>query len=74
MDQINLTIDGQEIGTQAGTTILEAARGVDIYIPSLCSHPDLPQAEGIQAVKVIYQGERHARGSRKRLWPLCGGG
>ncbi|MCG2776565.1 MAG: FAD-dependent oxidoreductase, partial [Desulfobacterales bacterium] len=26
--------------------------------PSLCSHPDLPQAEGIQAAKVIYQGER----------------
>ncbi|MCK5723731.1 MAG: (2Fe-2S)-binding protein, partial [Gammaproteobacteria bacterium] len=58
MDQIKLTIDGQEIRAQAGTTILEAARGVDIYIPSLCSHPDLPQAEGIQAVKVIYQGER----------------
>ncbi|MFH1293610.1 MAG: FAD-dependent oxidoreductase, partial [Pseudomonadota bacterium] len=58
MDQIKLTIDGQEIEAQAGTTILEAARGVDIYIPSLCSHPDLPQAEGIQAAKVIYQGER----------------
>jgi predicted molibdopterin-dependent oxidoreductase YjgC len=41
MDQIKLTIDGQEIETQAGTTILEVARGVDIYIPSLCSHPDL---------------------------------
>ena len=58
MGQIKLTIDGQEIEAQAGTTILEAARGVDIYIPSLCSHPDLPQAEGIQAAKVIYQGER----------------
>ncbi|MBE9573137.1 MAG: (2Fe-2S)-binding protein, partial [Proteobacteria bacterium] len=55
---MKLTIDGQEIEAQAGTTILEAARGVDIYIPSLCSHPDLPQAEGIQAAKVIYQGER----------------
>ncbi len=58
MGQIKLTIAGQEIEAQAGTTILEAARGVEIYIPSLCSHPDLPQAEGIQAAKVIYQGER----------------
>jgi len=58
MGLVKLIVDGQEIEAQAGTTILEAARGVDIYIPSLCFHPDLPQAEGIQAAKVIYQGER----------------
>ena len=79
MDQIKLTIDGQEIEAQTGTTILEAARRVDIYIPCLCSHPDLPQAEGIQAAKMIYQGERKIENAMpeevgKRLWPLCGGG
>ena len=58
MDPIKLTIDGQEIESQAGTTILEAARRVDIYIPGICAHPDLPQAEGIQAAKMIYQGGR----------------
>jgi len=57
MDFIKLTIDGQEIETRAGTTILDAARRVDIYIPGLCAHPDLPQAEGIQAAQMIYQGK-----------------
>ena len=55
---IKLKIDGQEIEVASGTTILEAARSADIYIPTLCSHPDLPQAEGIQPAKVIYQGDR----------------
>ena len=58
MDLIKLTIDGQEIETRAGTTIMDAARRVDIYIPSLCAHPDLPPAEGLQAAKMIYQGRR----------------
>jgi len=58
MDFIKLTIDGQEIETRAGTTILDAARRVDIYIPGLCAHPDLPPAEGIQAAEMIYQGRR----------------
>jgi formate dehydrogenase major subunit len=39
--QINLTIDGQEIFAQAGTSILDAALANDIYIPHLCHHPDL---------------------------------
>ena len=58
MGQVRLNIDGQEIEVQAGATILEAARGMGIYIPTLCSHPDLPHAEGIQSAKAIYQGER----------------
>lgn len=41
----------------AGMTILEAARQADIYIPTLCYHPDLPTAEGGVAVPVIYHGD-----------------
>lgn len=37
---INLTIDGQYISVQEGTTILEAARMADIKIPTLCHHED----------------------------------
>ncbi|MBW1798352.1 MAG: FAD-dependent oxidoreductase, partial [Deltaproteobacteria bacterium] len=58
MGQVKLIIDGQEIEADSGTTILEAAGSADIYIPSLCSHPDLPPAEGIEAAKVVYQGDR----------------
>ena len=36
MDNVNLTIDGQKVSVPAGTTILEAARTININIPSLC--------------------------------------
>jgi bidirectional [NiFe] hydrogenase diaphorase subunit len=36
-----LRIDGREIATSPGTTILEAARDANIYIPKLCSNEEL---------------------------------
>jgi predicted molibdopterin-dependent oxidoreductase YjgC len=57
MDSVNLTIDGQPVEVPAGTTILEAARKADIYIPSLCSHPDLPPAKDRSAFQAVFQGE-----------------
>ncbi len=57
MDTINLTIDGQPLEVPAGTTILEAARKADIYIPSLCYHPDLPPAKDRSAVEAVFQGK-----------------
>ena len=58
MSQIDLTIDGQDIQVPSGTTILEAAKAADIYIPTLCYHPDLPGAKGAQAAGAIYQGKK----------------
>jgi len=58
MNEVTLTINGREIVVSDGTTILEAAKGADIYIPTLCYHPDLPTAEGIEAARVVYQGDR----------------
>jgi NADPH-dependent glutamate synthase beta subunit-like oxidoreductase/ferredoxin len=57
MDTVNLTIDGQVLQVLAGTTILEAARTVDIYIPSLCHHPELPPAKNSPAVQAVFQGD-----------------
>ena len=57
MKSVNITIDGQALQVPAGTTILEAARSADIYIPSLCYHPDLPPAKNGQAVSAVFQGE-----------------
>ena len=36
-----LTIDGRVIAVEAGTTILEAAKGIGIEIPTLCHHDAL---------------------------------
>ncbi|HHU92197.1 MAG TPA: 2Fe-2S iron-sulfur cluster binding domain-containing protein, partial [Halanaerobiaceae bacterium] len=41
MSKITLTIDGQTVQVEAGTTVLEAARELGIKIPTLCYHPEL---------------------------------
>ena len=38
---ITLTINSQEIQTQPGSTLLEAAREYAIWIPTLCYHEAL---------------------------------
>jgi len=38
---VTLTIDGREVQAEEGTTILEAARENNIYIPSLCYHEEV---------------------------------
>jgi NADPH-dependent glutamate synthase beta subunit-like oxidoreductase len=42
---LRLTIDAVEIEARDGATILEAADAAGIYIPRLCSHPDLPAVD-----------------------------
>ncbi len=42
MEPVQLYIDGLPVEAQPGWTIMEAARMAGIYIPGLCSHPDLP--------------------------------
>jgi predicted molibdopterin-dependent oxidoreductase YjgC len=41
MEEIALTINGQEVKAARGMTVLEAAQSAGIYIPTLCHHPDL---------------------------------
>ncbi|MGD8900289.1 MAG: 2Fe-2S iron-sulfur cluster-binding protein, partial [Desulfobacterales bacterium] len=56
MSTVKLTIDGEQLEVSEGTTILEAARTADIYIPSLCFHPDLPPAKDHPAVEAVFHG------------------
>ncbi|MDH3952452.1 MAG: 2Fe-2S iron-sulfur cluster-binding protein, partial [Deltaproteobacteria bacterium] len=35
-EKIRLTINGQEVEAEAGSTVLQVARQNDIYIPTLC--------------------------------------
>ena len=39
---MKIYIDGSPVEVREGQTILEAALNANIYIPHLCSHPDLP--------------------------------
>lgn len=39
---VKITIDGKQIEAPAGVSLLSAATAANIYIPTLCAHPDLP--------------------------------
>lgn len=58
MDTITATIDGIEIRAAGGTTILEAARTVDIEIPTLCHSPDLKPTGNCRICVVEVEGVR----------------
>lgn len=58
---IDLTIDGVAISVERGTTILEAARGHGIEIPTLCEHPGL-HPEGNCRICLVELAEKQGRG------------
>ncbi|HOW09862.1 MAG TPA: NADH-dependent [FeFe] hydrogenase, group A6 [Bacteroidales bacterium] len=55
---INLTINDQKISVPAGTTVLEAARKLNINIPTLCNHTDLCVAGNCRVCVVEQKGAR----------------
>lgn len=62
---VKAKINGIMVRVEEGTTILDAARRVQIKIPTLCKHPDLPPSAacGICIVKI--------KGSAKMLRACC---
>lgn len=59
-DMVKITIDGKEIEALHGQTILEAADEAGIYIPRLCSHPDLKPIGSCRVCTVICDGRPQA--------------
>lgn len=57
---VEVTIDGQKIEVEKGTTALEAARALGIEIPTLCYHPGLPPDGNCRLcqVEVIDRGRK----------------
>jgi len=53
---VTLTIDGQEVRTGEGRTILEAAQQAGIWIPTLCYHPHLPPQGACRLCVVEVEG------------------
>jgi len=62
---VNLTIDGIPITVPEGTTILEAAKKVNINIPVLCEHPKLCKRALCRICVVEFDG-------RPKLITACG--
>ncbi|NIU86033.1 MAG: hypothetical protein GWN56_01640, partial [Nitrosopumilaceae archaeon] len=59
MERVNITINGTDLVVIAGKSIMEVAESSEIYIPRLCSHPDLVSAQGLNPVESVYQGTVH---------------
>lgn len=56
---VTLTINGQRVAAVEGSTILEAAHGAGIRIPTLCHHPDL---SNVGACRMCVVSVERARG------------
>jgi len=71
MPKVTLTINGQAVQADEGTTILQAAQQAGIYIPTLCYHPDL-RPEGVCRICVVeVQGQRTL--CPACIYPISGG-
>lgn len=55
---INLTVDGKKISVPKGVTVLEAALGAGITIPTLCYDPDLKPSGACRLCVVEIEGVR----------------
>lgn len=55
---INLTIDNTPVQAPDGSTVLQAARGAGITIPTLCDHPELKPYGGCRLCLVEVEGAR----------------
>lgn len=60
---IQLTIDGQIIQVEEGSTVLQAARAANIHIPTLCDHPELTPYGGCRLCLVEVDGFRTPQAS-----------
>ena len=60
---VNLTIDGKSIVVKEGTTVLRAAQGAGIEIPTLCDHPELSPYGGCRLCLVEVEGARTLQSS-----------
>jgi NADH-quinone oxidoreductase subunit G/[NiFe] hydrogenase diaphorase moiety small subunit/NADP-reducing hydrogenase subunit HndD len=56
--KINLIIDGIPVTVDEGTTILQAAKQLNIHIPTLCYHDDLCIAGNCRVCVVEMKGAR----------------
>ena len=55
---IELTIDGIKVQVEQGSTILDAAKKADVYIPTLCYHPDQDVKANCRMCVVEIEGSR----------------
>jgi len=56
---VNLKIDGIDVSVEAGKTVLDAAKELNIHIPTLCHHEDLCVAGNCRVCVVEQEGVKN---------------
>ncbi len=69
-DNILLTIDGKEVQTKQGMTVLEAAQGAGIEIPTLCHHEKLEPYGGCRLCTVEVESRGKVNYVASCLYPV----
>ena len=64
---VTIKINEKEIHVTEGTSVLEAAQQADIYIPRLCSHPDIPAISSLKPAEFIFRGELRIENAKPDL-------
>nr|CAI78872.1 putative dehydrogenase [uncultured bacterium] len=54
---VGITLNGNACEAEEGATIISAAAANEVYIPSLCSHPDLPPFKDLPLAAQVFHGE-----------------
>jgi NADH dehydrogenase/NADH:ubiquinone oxidoreductase subunit G len=62
METVSFFVNNIEIKAPKDSSILEAARNAEIFIPSLCYHPDLPPSRKIKAGTTVFRGSEQIVG------------
>src|SRR5665648_1162242 len=62
-ETVTVTVDGRTVEVPAGASILEAAKMAGRRIPTLCHHPDLPDAGVCRVCVVEVSGQPNLQAS-----------
>ncbi|MDO8568780.1 MAG: FAD-dependent oxidoreductase [Dehalococcoidales bacterium] len=57
METVNIVVDGHEVKVNKGAIILAAAQQAGVYVPTLCSHPDLESGTECKLCLVEIEGK-----------------
>jgi ferredoxin len=64
-------IDDVEVNVPEGMTVLNAALQAGIYIPHLCSHPDLLPVGTLKPAAFVYRGNQRLENKSTNLYEGC---
>jgi len=71
MGEMTLTVNDIKVVVPEGTTILSAATSVDVYVPTLCSHPSLSTSKGLEPNEFAYRGDDKILSENRQEYEGC---